>query len=281
MSLEAGLSILKSELERDLEALFSGLDCGGNLSEAMRYAVFPGGKRLRALLCLMTADMLGADRARVMPLAESLELIHAFSLVHDDLPCLDDDDFRRGKPSCHVAYGEANALLAGDALLILAFEALAGGLMKSGVGPEKALLVIKETAVHSGCAGMVGGQVFESEIDIPPGKEDLIRLCRKKTGALFRIALAGSAVLCDASPEEQKAITAFGEKLGLAFQVVDDLLDAEKSDEPLNFVNLMGPDETRKYAVELSMEAVEALKPLGKKADILIELARTLLEREN
>lgn len=280
MTLPEYLNVLKEELESEVEILFSGMECIKALADPMKYAAF-GGKRLRALLCLMVADALGVSRSKVMPLAVCLELIHAFSLVHDDLPCLDNDDFRREKPSCHIAYGEANALLAGDALMIFAFEVLADGIIANDIDPLKGLILTRAVAHHAGYSGMTGGQVFENEIQLPPSKEDLIELCKKKTGALFRISMAGSALICDANEEELKALSDYGENLGLAFQVIDDIMDFEKSDESLNFVGILGYEESKKFATELSNEACRSLQSIGERADMLIRLAKALLEREN
>ena len=197
------------------------------LGEAMRYAVLSGGKRYRPLLTLAAGDCLGASPGDLLPYACSIELIHNYSLIHDDLPCMDDDDLRRGKPTCHKAFSEEIALLAGDALLTLAFEAAAEA--DSGGYPERKIAAIRELGRAAGTRGMIGGQY----LDISRRPEDVDRACLleligKKTGALITASVRLGGILGGADSKRLDILTRFGENLGLAFQIRDDIKDASE-----------------------------------------------------
>lgn len=196
------------------------------IHEAMRYSVFAGGKRLRPILTIAAAEAVGGSMEQVMPVACALELIHTYSLVHDDLPAMDNDDFRRGRPTNHKVYGEAMAILVGDALLTQAFEVIAGTAVK--VSPDKVNQVTLEIARAAGSLGLIGGQVVDtlSEDQVIDGQV-LEYIHRHKTGALFRVAVRAGAILSGASAEELAALTTYAEQMGLAFQIKDDLLDIE------------------------------------------------------
>ena len=279
----------QQRIEGVLTAVLPPLDApAARLAAAMRHAVLGGGKRLRPLLAYAASELTGADAARVDASAAAVELIHAYSLVHDDLPCMDDDTLRRGKPTCHVAFGEATALLAGDALQSLAFSVLA---TNPGPTGAEACRILADAA---GCAGMAGGQQLDLDatgaaLDLP----SLELLHRMKTGALIGAAIRLGA-LCGRplAAAEATALDAYARAAGLAFQVVDDVLDAEGSDASLGktagkdaaqnkatFVTLTGLAEAKRRAMALREEAREALAPLAGAATRLAELADWIVLR--
>ncbi len=243
------------------------------IHEAMRYGVLGGGKRLRPLLVLAAAEAAGRDDpVPLLPQACAVELIHAYSLIHDDLPSMDDDDVRRGRPTCHRVFGEANAILAGDALLTLAFVVMAT--LVPGVAPDVPLSVGREVADAAGTAGLVGGQVADlgSRGRTLPLSE-LEEINRRKTGALFRVAVRTGARLSGADPETLETLTNFAEAYGRAFQVVDDLEDGG----PLP--GLIGVEGARALGAETLDGALSRLEPLGTRAGVLRDLAERLLDR--
>lgn len=194
--------------------------------EAMRYSLFAGGKRVRPILAIASAEALGADARGMLPAAGALELIHTYSLIHDDLPAMDNDDFRRGRPTCHKVYGDAMAILAGDGLLNLAFEVLSDPKRLKAVPARRMLAITREIAAASGVFGMVGGQVVDMEsegkdVDFPT----LEYIHTHKTGALIRASVRVGALYGGASEKKLKALTRYGEYIGLAFQIADDILD--------------------------------------------------------
>ncbi len=271
-------------VDRALEAYFpQDTPYLGGLGEMMRYALFPGGKRFRPILVIAAAECLGADAERVMPAACAVECIHAFSLVHDDLPCMDNDVERRGKPTVHVAYGEAEALLAGDALSIYAFKMMAHNARTHGVDAGAALQVIEELADASGYPGMVGGQVVDirlmRETKVTP--DALLEVHRHKTGALSRGAVRAGAVLAGATPDQLASLTHYGECVGLVFQITDDLIDAETKVESVSFPAVFGKDRSKQMAQEATLEALAALSRFDTKADPLRQLAVSLMERKS
>lgn len=265
--------------------------CPARLAEAMRYSTLAGGKRLRPVLCLMAAEACGGARSAALPAACALELVHTYSLIHDDLPAMDDDDLRRGRPTCHKAFDEATAVLAGDGLLTLAFE-----VVSRHVGPAEAAagcaLALAEAA---GPAGMVGGQMADLQAE---GRSDasvpeLEAIHRRKTGALLRAALRMGAVTAGAPAAVREALDAYGRAVGLAFQIVDDLLDVQGDEAKLGkrvgkdsglgkwtYPGLLGVDGSRARARQLADEAVAALGPLGDRGALLKALALDLLERD-
>ncbi len=254
--------------------------------EAMRYSVFAGGKRLRPLLALLACEAVGGDTEDAMPAAVALEMIHTYSLIHDDLPAMDDDDYRRGQPTCHRVYGEAIAILAGDALLTHAFLVLADP-AAGRVPPARRLQIMAEIAEAAGSRGMVGGQAMDilsegHEIDHPT----LLYLHTHKTGALIRASVRAGAIAGGADGEALQALTRYGERIGLAFQIVDDILDIEGVTDEMGkttgsdqrrkkatYPALMGLEESRRQAAHLLQEAKDALRPLGEKGAVLAALA--------
>lgn len=264
------------------------------LHQAMRYATLGGGKRLRGFLVLAGAEAVGGEERRVRPAAAAVEMVHAYSLIHDDLPCMDDDDWRRGRPSTHRVFGQAIALLAGDALLTRAFEVLVAGERAAGAPAERVLLAAADLAYASGSEGMAGGQADDL---LGEGRNltlaQLEAIHQRKTGALIRASARLGALLTGAEGEELNALTSYGEALGLAFQITDDLLDvlgeAEKTGKPVHrdagrskatYPGLLGVEESRRLAGEAVKAAREASTGFGLRGAILAELAEFVLQRD-
>jgi len=268
-----------------------GAACPPRLAEAMRYSVLAGGKRLRPALALMAAEACGADPDVALPAACALELIHTYSLVHDDLPSMDDDDLRRGRPTCHKAFDEATAVLAGDALLTLAFEVVAAHVRPA----EAAARCVAALAEAAGPAGMVGGQMADL---LAEGRTDgtaaaLEAIHRRKTGALLRAALKLGALSAGADEATLRALDDYGQGVGLAFQIVDDLLDVQGDEAKLGkrvgkdstlgkwtYPGFLGVEGSRERARQVADDAAAALAPLGDRAARLRALAMDLLERD-
>jgi geranylgeranyl diphosphate synthase type II len=262
------------------------------LHKAMRYSVFAGGKRLRPVLVIAGAEAVGGTAERVMPTACALEMIHTYSLVHDDLPAMDNDDFRRGVPTNHKVFGEAIAILAGDALLTLAFRLVADNVRSADLGAIQA--VVADVADAAGHAGMVAGQVADLEAEgRQVGADTLDYIHVHKTGALIRTSLRVGAMLCGATPEQVRALSVAGADLGLAFQIVDDILDVVASSEELGktagkdqiqqkatFPAIHGLEASRARARSLIAEADEALTAFGPSAEPIRALGRFILERK-
>ncbi len=251
------------------------------LVEAVRHSVLSGGKRIRPVLCLAAYEAVGGEGDDALPAAAALELIHAYSLVHDDLPCMDDDDMRRGRPTTHRAYGEGMAVLAGDALLTLAFHVLAGGARSSAIPTERRLEVLRKISHAAGIHGMIGGQVADLDASSSPGDPEMIEYIHAhKTGALIAAAVWAGARLGTDDPEWLVRFGRFGEKAGFAFQIVDDILDyAECPNEPASYVGCHGPEKARSRAESLVREAKEELAPLGSRARLLNEIADFIAAR--
>jgi farnesyl diphosphate synthase len=281
-------------METVLERLLPGHDIApARLHRAMRYAVLGGGKRIRPLLALAAGEMSSADPARVEIVAAAVELIHAYSLVHDDLPCMDNDTLRRGKPNCHVEFGEAMALLAGDGLQSLAFQLLAEHSLSDDVAIR--LEMLKLLAAAAGSRGMAGGQAIDLEA---VGKQlsiaELEFMHIHKTGALIRAAVLLGAYCGKPLDDQHKdRLDHFAKCIGLAFQVVDDVLDAEANTATLGktagkdaqqnkptYVTLLGIEQARAFAAELHTDALAALDTFGKHAQRLRELADFIISRE-
>jgi geranylgeranyl diphosphate synthase, type II len=263
--------------------------CPAGLREAMRYSLLAPGKRLRPVLVLLAAEACGGTVESAMPAAAAVEMVHAYSLIHDDLPAMDDDDLRRGRPTCHKAFGEATAILAGDALLALAFEVLAKGISP----PATAAACCAALAEAAGPCWLVGGQA--DDVAGPRDNGDLARLESvhgRKTGALIRVALRLGGLVAGADASQVAALEEYGRCLGLAFQITDDLLDV-RGDETaagkrvgkdaqqgkLTFPGLMGVQQSTAYAETLVAEACLALAPLGPNAAALETFAQSILQR--
>jgi geranylgeranyl diphosphate synthase type II len=288
--LEQGRLGVDAELERILPP---AEEYPPSIHKAMRYSVFAGGKRLRPTLCVEAGRLFGGDEKTLLRVGSALELIHTYSLIHDDLPALDNDDLRRGKPTSHVVFGEATAILAGDALLTLAFEAIAGAADRDG-GAERTLQVIRELAHAIGTIrGMVGGQVIDLESNDSahdPAQLDYIHSA--KTGAFIRAAARTGAILARAGDDDLARVTAYGEKIGLAFQIADDLLDVLGSQAELGktigkdeqqhkatYPAIHGIEASQRIAARLVNEACEALEPYGARAEVLQGIAHYIVSR--
>lgn len=277
-----------AELERLKENAAKNGYCKKSIVEAMWYSLSAGGKRIRPVLMLEFCRVCGGDVKEVLPPACALEMIHTFSLIHDDLPCMDDDDFRRGKPSCHKAYGEAEALLAGDALLNLAFEIIAKG---GGLSAETKITIISELTQDVGINGMIGGQVVDTSYDGEMTAELLLEMYGMKTSALLKAACKIGCISANADGTRLKAAEIYAEKLGLAFQIIDDILDvsgdekllgkpigSDKESGKTTYVSLFGLEESRKAAEKLTKEALSELDKFDDN-EFLKELTMFLLVR--
>ena len=275
------------EIERYLQGLFMGGQPYDRLQEAMRYSLLAGGKRVRPVLTLAFCEALGGQRQSALPLACALELVHTYSLIHDDLPCMDDDELRRGQPTCHTVYGEATAVLAGDALQAEAFRLMAQAPELSGEQRADAVL---ELARACGGDGMVAGQLMDVE-QIVTNEEELRLMCGLKTGAMIQAAAVLGCVAADASGETRERARAYGRHIGLAFQIRDDMLDVTASETELGkpvgsdrsegkhtFADMLGLEGCAAAVAEetrLAKEAVEGLDGSG----FLCRLADTLADR--
>lgn len=261
------------------ESIYGGVR---RLEDSMRYGVLGGGKRFRPLLSVLVAQTLGQPEKRVLPLGAAVEFIHSYSLIHDDLPSMDNDEQRRGRPTNHKIYGETIALLAGDALQPEAFQRI-GRAYESQ--PEIAVELILLLSEAIGVRGMVGGQAIDLEVSEKPPLSSLYALHAMKTGALIRVSVEGAAVVCGASKEVRKNLREFGEKLGLAFQLADDLLDHKPGDpERSGFPYIMGTDGTKSHLDQITRRAIETLDLLGEAAKGLKDLTKWnagRVEREN
>ena len=261
--------------------------------EAMRYSVFAGGKRLRPIMVMEACKAFGGDVEKTMPFACSIEMIHTYSLIHDDLPALDNDDYRRGRLTSHKMFGEDMAILAGDALLHHAFETMARACVEQGdIKASKAMLAIAEGA---GVHGMVGGQVVDVISEGKPiDKETLDFIHKNKTAAMLIGALKSGAVLGGATEEEIAKIERAGELIGVAFQIQDDILDVtstfEKLGKPINsdeknhkvtYATMFGIEKASEFVETMSDEAINILKSMGEKTDFLVKLTEYLIKREN
>jgi geranylgeranyl diphosphate synthase, type II len=266
-----------------------GPGCPGLLAEAMRYSLLAPGKRLRPVLVLLAAEACGGALDAAMPAACAVEMVHTYSLVHDDLPAMDDDDLRRGRPTCHKVYGEATAILAGDALLALAFEVLARDIRPSSAAAACCAVL----AQAAGPCQLVGGQADDlAGVDGNDGLDALLAIHRRKTGAMIEASLRLGAISASADARQTEALVEYGRDLGLAFQITDDLLDVRGSEAnlgkrvgkdagrgKLTFPGLLGIDESARRATELIDQACQAVSGFGARAAGLDALARYVLER--
>lgn len=261
--------------------------------EAMRYSLMAGGKRLRPVLVIAAAELFGGPAERVMPAACAMEMIHTYSLIHDDLPCMDDDDLRRGRPTNHKVFGEAMATLAGDGLLTLAFELLSLQAQVTGVTAGQALRAVGEIARAAGAAGMVGGQVEDLAWEGRHATAETLRqIHRLKTGALFRASLRTGAILAGALDADLERLDAYADHFGLAFQIQDDVLDVigdvaltgkgvgrDSKLEKSTYVSHFGLDGAAALARQEVQAAQSAVAPYGERAAVLVALAQFVVDR--
>ena len=293
--LKAYLQDRQKIVEEALEQYLPGEDnIPADIYKAVRYSVFNGGKRIRPILCLAAAEAVGGDLGPAIPVACALELIHSYSLIHDDLPSMDNDDFRRGKPTCHKVFGENMAILAGDALLTEAFVLLSH-VEKVRLSAERRLAVIQEIAQAAGICGMVGGQA----LDVLSGKSasdenTLYEIHRRKTGALIVAAVKSGAIIFNARKEKIQALAEYGINLGLAFQIADDILNVEGDRElmgketgsdaahdKLTYPSLLGLDVAKEKLAKYIDAAEASLAGFDERARPLLVIARYIMERKS
>lgn len=287
MTLEEYLAGLKSAVDACLDRLLPSEDTEPvTMHKAMRYSVFAGGKRVRPILILAAGESLGCNRETLLHLGAAVEMMHTYSLIHDDLPALDNDDLRRGRPTCHKVFGEAMAILAGDALMTRCYQVLAE---LPGVPDAARLAIVRELAYATGTVeGMIGGQVVDLESEGKPVVAEVLDyIHRSKTGALLTACTRCGALAAGADAAQLHALTEYGRKIGLAFQVIDDILDVTTSSEQLGktagkdekvkkatYPALYGVEASRKKAQELIRGAMEEIRDLGNGAAVLRELAQ-------
>jgi len=293
-SLKEYLNNRKTLIDRAFDDYFPGdKDEPPEIFQAVRYSLLAGGKRIRPILCLAAAEAVGGNVEAVMPAACALEMIHTYSLIHDDLPAMDNDDYRRGKPTSHKVFGEAMAILAGDALLTEAFRLLTDRKRMPDIPAEKILDVSLEIAEAAGCRGMVGGQVQDIRAEgVKVDLDTLHAIHRRKTGALLRVSLRAGAILAGAEDVALADLSDYGDKIGLAFQIADDILNVEGDPAILGkgtgsdaargkmtFPSLLGIEASRARAEELVLEAHTSLASFDNRATPLRAIARYILER--
>lgn len=266
----------------------------GDVIKAMEYSLFAGGKRLRPILCLAGAYAVGGEERSVLPVACGLELIHTYSLIHDDLPLMDNDDMRRGKPTNHKVFGEAIALLAGDGLLTEAFRLMASMDLPESMAPRALLRVIGLVAQAAGYEGMVGGQTVDIQLEGKEADFSVVAFIHThKTGALISASVTSGAILGGGDDQQIAAVTSYGQKIGLAFQIADDILDIEGDSRitgkgiggdakkgKLTYPAVMGLDRSKEIQKELVEEAALSLGLFDQKADPLRHIARYIIERK-
>jgi geranylgeranyl diphosphate synthase type II len=293
MELKPYLAAKRDAVDRGLDAFLpKETEMPATLHKAMRYSLFAGGKRLRPILCLAACEAVGGDDQSAMRLACAIELIHTYSLVHDDLPCMDDDDWRRGRPTCHKVFGEGIAVLAGDALLTLAFEVAAKTKASKTFTSAEMLF---ELARASGSLWLIAGQVMDLEAEGQPlNVEQLRAIHERKTAALLGASVRLGAMAGGATKEQMTAITTFGRSIGLAFQIIDDILDVTATKEEMGksvradakhdkatYPKILGLEKSRQEAKRLTDEALAALKIFDAKAEPLQQIATYMLARTN
>jgi len=276
------------------EALPKEKEIPNVIIEAMNYSVSAGGKRLRPILLIEAAKCIGAEKNKVLPLACAMELIHTYSLIHDDLPAMDNDDYRRGKLTNHKVFGEGMAILAGDALLNYSFELMINNVPEDNIELKNYVKAIQEITNAAGIKGMIGGQVKDLECE---GKtmdlDSLHYIHTHKTGALIRASLRAGAIAAGATSDELTDLTIYGEKLGLAFQIVDDILDvigdekklgkpigSDNSNQKLTYASIYGIEKSKEMIDKLLDEALQIIKPFGSKSNFLRELGIFICKRD-
>ena len=261
---------------------------------AMRYSLFAGGKRLRPILCMAGSEAVGGSGTDVLPVACSLELIHTYSLIHDDLPAMDDDDLRRGKPTNHKVFGEAVAMLAGDGLLTEAFHLITAEELSDHIPPRAILKVIRMIARAAGYGGMVGGQVVDIQWEGKTADFPVVEYIHThKTGAMITASVTSGAMLAGGDESQLQAITSYGEKIGLAFQIADDILDivgdseamgktagADEQKGKMTYPSVLGLEKSKKMQSELVNSAVDSLKEFDRGAEPLRQIAQYIIERK-
>lgn len=295
MEITTYLDDMRKMVERALdEYLQPKADVPKILNEAMRYSVFAGGKRLRPILCVASGEVVGGETEIILPVACAIELIHTYSLIHDDLPAIDNDDYRRGKPSNHKIFGEDIAIVAGDGLQTYAFEVISSCYSDGKVRAEVALRLVQEVSTAAGITGMVAGQVVDiKSMGKEPDNNVLQYIHTHKTGAMITASVRAGAIVADATAQELRALTNYAKNLGMAFQIVDDLLDAtgdrkklgktvgkDAKQRKMTYVSLYGVESARQMARETINQAQKALQMFGTNAEVLKRLAGYIVDRE-
>jgi geranylgeranyl diphosphate synthase type II len=282
-----------NQLNLYLDSIFSNMEQGQQIVAAMKYSLMAEGKRLRPILCLAATEAVGGIKSRAMPAAAALEMIHTYSLIHDDLPAMDNDELRRGKPTCHVAFDEATAILAGDALLTLAFQILSA---EEIVDPQYAgawLQVIQTLSTAAGYGGMIQGQMLDiSSEGRCLSRDELECMHRLKTGALITAAVHCGAIIGNAGQDQLEALDRYAENIGLAFQVADDILNVEgdpilmgkavgtdRLRDKSTYPSILGLDASKQLAEELVRRALQAIENFDRGSDALRAIARYIIER--
>jgi len=292
--LQAYIEQKNQQINVTLEKIFQNFHPNQTLIKAMQYSLMAGGKRIRPVLCLGASEAVGGRPEDALLAACALELVHTYSLIHDDLPAMDDDDLRRGKPTCHIAFDEATAILTGDALLTLAFEVLSSAAPGGGEPAVKWLKVIQIIAVAAGCQGMIQGQMLDiasegSRLSI----KELESMHSLKTGALIEASVHCGALIAEAGVHQKQMLRTYARNIGLAFQVTDDILNVAGNPEVMGkaigtdrqhdkstYPSILGLDASRKFAHELVQNALQALESFDKKAEPLRTLATYIIERK-
>ena len=293
--LGAYLETRKKIIDEALERYMPGEDnYPPVIFKALRYSLFAGGKRIRPILCLASAEALGGNIESILPVACALELIHTYSLIHDDLPAMDDDDYRRGRLTSHKVFGENMAILAGDALLTKAFHLMSDRGLTEKIAPEKLISVIHDIAAAAGYFGMVGGQVVDVQSEGEAVDTEVLNFIHtRKTGAMITAAVKAGAVLANAGEVELNALTSYGRHVGLAFQIADDILNVEGDQKlmgkgtgsdtkrgKVTYPALVGMDASRKKAGDLVEGALSAIKNFDHRAEPLRMIAAYIIERK-
>jgi len=293
LDLKAYLSNRREMVDAALERLLPADENGGRILDAMRYSVFAGGKRLRPILCLAGAEAVGGDPARVVFCACAMEMVHTYSLIHDDLPAMDDDDFRRGVPTSHMVYGEGMAVLAGDGLLTQAMVLLCDPAETAGLDPSRVLEASQVVMKAAGYLGMVGGQAVDlASENLKPDLATVQYMHAMKTGALITASVQSGAILAGGDADQVDKLVRYGRRIGLAFQIADDLLDlegdfdalgktvgADQARGKMTYPAVVGPAQARSMGQELVDQAAEIAESLGPQAAPLAELARYIMAR--
>jgi len=289
------LEEIRACVDKALEHYLALASPDSRISRAMSYSVMAGGKRLRPVLCIAAAETVGGSRDTVLPIACTLELIHTYSLIHDDLPAMDDDEKRRGKPTCHVQFDEATAILAGDALLTRAFEILAtAGTRCVPDDQQRWLQAMAKIASAAGCTGMIEGQMQDMASEgVTISEKEMASMHRLKTGKMIEGSVNAGAIVCGASRQQQAALQVYAQNIGLAFQVADDILNVTGDPERLGkatgtdrmrgkntYPALLGLGQAQEFAGRLVNDALKALASFDNKAESLRAIARYIIERD-
>ncbi|MBR5156055.1 MAG: polyprenyl synthetase family protein [Clostridia bacterium] len=297
MTFEDQLNKYAGMVNDELNKVFAKKEClQKSVYDAMEYSILAGGKRIRPVLTLAVCDMLGGDIEDALKFAVAIECIHTYSLIHDDLPCMDDDDLRRGRSTCHKKFDEATALLAGDGLLTFAFEYITDFFAYKNTDAKTVLRIVNEIAKSAGCAGMIGGQVVDLECEGRSNVDEktLTYLHNRKTGALIRVSVFAGAVSAGASDEQLQSLLKFSDNIGLAFQIQDDILDcvgdaeilgkpigSDEENRKTTYVTLLGLERAKEKAESLTLDSINALSMFGDAGKFLAETANYLMKRKS